>query len=176
MRRLIGSIAALFVIACASATGTVPTSDRVIATSETNTIRATDRTAQQTVHVNARPDSVFAVLPVVYSQLGVNIKLSDPSTGEIGNRDFNKYYRLGGVTLDQYVGCGMTSTGPGANSYRVTMSLVSLVTRDATGSTVTTRLDAHAEDPSSSKGRISCLTTGALEERVNQMLIKAVGG
>ena len=61
-------------------------------------------------------------------------------------------------------------TGAAADSYRVQMSLISYVTPKAPGSSVQTTLSARAEDPGSSKGWISCLSTGVLETRINKML------
>lgn len=112
----------------------------------------------------------------VYKDLGVEVKLSDPATGEIGNRRFSLYHRLGGVALDTYLGCGMTTTGSGADSYRITMSLVSYVSAEPSGSTVQTKLEASGEDPSSSQGQLSCLTTGLLEQKVNDLIAAKVHG
>jgi hypothetical protein len=50
------------------------------------------------------------------------------------------------------------------------MSLVTTILPDGTGSSVKTALEARGEDPSSSQGVSSCLTTGALEEKVNALI------
>jgi hypothetical protein len=171
--------AALFcaLAGCASATGSTPQDNgRVVDRTNTAVLRSRDESIQNTVHVAAKQDAIFAALADVYPALGVNIALQDPATGDFGNRNFSKMYRLGGVQLSTYVGCGITSTGPGADSFLVTMSLVSHVTPDATGSTVVTRLDATAEDQATSNVRQSCLTTGQLEQKVNDALVKKVGG
>jgi len=163
--------------ACATASGPPPEKhDRVIAVTETNVIRATELSTPENIHVKARPDSVFALLRTIYPEVGVEVKLFDPAKGEIGNRNFSKYYNLKGVALHNFVGCGTTATGPSADTYRVTMSLVSYVFADATGSNVSTRLEAKADDTGLSKGMVSCLTTGMLEERVNQLLLTRSGG
>lgn len=151
--------------------------DRIIAITESNVIRATELSTPQSIHVKARPDSVFALLRAIYPAVGVEIKLFDPPHGEIGNRNFSNYYRLKGIALRNYVGCGTTATGPGADTYRVTMSLVSYVFGDGKdGSNVTTRLEARADDTGLSKGMISCTTTGMLEGRVNEQLLAKTGG
>jgi hypothetical protein len=161
---------------CASATGSTPQENgRVVDRTNTAVLRSRDETVQNTVHVAAKQDAIFAALADIYPALGVNIALQDPATGEFGNRNFSKMYRLGGVQLSNYLGCGITSTGPGADSFLVTMSLVSHVTPDATGSTVVTRLDATAQDQGSSSARQACLTTGQLEQKVSDLLVKQVG-
>jgi hypothetical protein len=64
------------------------------------------------VAVGASQDSVFALLRTIYQKLGVEVKAVNPQTGEIGNRQFNKTARLGGVFLHEYVNCGKQSRGP----------------------------------------------------------------
>ncbi len=159
--------------ATAPATGTQQP-DRIIATSDAGVIRDYDQRVHNTVHLDATRDSIFAALHTIYGQLGVEVKLQNPATGEIGNANFTNYYKLAGKPLHEYLGCGSTMTGPAADSYRVQMSLVSYVSPDATGSTVETRLTARADDPGTSKGWMACLTTGVLEERVNQLLAKII--
>jgi hypothetical protein len=162
---------------CASATGSAPQENgRVVDRTNTAVLRSRDETAQNTVHVAANQAAIFAALADIYPALGVNIALQDPATGDFGNRNFSKMYRLGGVQLSKYLGCGITSTGPGADSFLVTMSLVSHVTQDANGATVVTRLDATAQDQGASNARQSCLTTGQLEQKVSDLLVKKVGG
>jgi hypothetical protein len=161
---------------CATAIGsTTQENGRVVDRTNTDVLRSRDEAVQNTVHVPAKQDAIFAALADIYPALGVNIALQDPATGEFGNRNFSKMYRLGGVQLSTYVGCGVTSTGAGADRYLITMSLVSRVTPDATGSTVVTRLDAAGQDQSTSNARVSCLTTGQLEQRISDALVKAVG-
>jgi hypothetical protein len=162
---------------CATATGGTPQENgRVVDRTNTAVLRSHDETIQNTVHVAAKQDAIFAALADIYPAVGVNIALQDPATGDFGNRNFSKMYRLGGVQLSNYLGCGITSTGPGADSFLVTMSLVSHVTPDSTGSTVVTRLDATAQDQASSSARQACLTTGQLEQKINSMLVRKFGG
>jgi hypothetical protein len=85
-------------------------------------------------------------------------------------------YELKGVRLSKYVGCGATETGPAADSYRVTMSIVSHVTPIDTGSRIDTQMSAYAEDLGSSKGALSCMTLGGLEQRIHELAVKHAGG
>jgi hypothetical protein len=111
---------------------------------------------------------MLAALNAAYADLGIEVKLWDPPNGQVGNRNFTKMYRLAGAALSTYVGCGLTTNGEAADSYRVTLSIVSQVTPGAGGSTVLTSLTAFAEDLASSKGAISCETRGILEQKVLQ--------
>ena len=163
-------------IACASAsTQTSSPSERVLATTDAGTVRSHDANAADSA-IDATPDVVFSAVAAAYQDLGIEVKFLNSATRQIGNKRFSKMYDLGGVRLSKYVGCGSTETGPAADNYRVTMSIVSQVTPSGTGSRVSTQLTAYAEDLGSSKGTLSCLTLGGLEQRINQLTIKHVGG
>jgi len=163
-------------IACAGASTQTPSpNERVLATTDVGTVRSHDANAADSV-IEATPDVVFSALAAAYQDLGIEVKFLNSATRQIGNKRFSKMYDLGGVRLSKYVGCGSTETGPAADNYRVTMSIVSQVTPSGTGSRVSTQLTAYAEDLGSSKGTLSCLTLGALEQRINQLTVRHVGG
>jgi hypothetical protein len=171
--------AALLLAACASQPGTHPSrTERVIAaSSDEGTLRSYDAATFQTATSSASRDSVIQALQATYSNLGIEVTLLDPQTGDIGNPKFSRVARLGDVPLSRYVSCGTTATGYAADSYRVTMSLVSRVTANASpgGSSVRTQLDAYAQDLGTGNGRVSCSTTGALETRINKMALAWLG-
>ncbi|MBA3646662.1 MAG: hypothetical protein H0W63_10865 [Gemmatimonadaceae bacterium] len=166
---VLGFAIALILTACATSAASTP-SDRVLATSEAGVMRDYDSFASPPVNIPAPPDSVYPVLTAIYKELGIEIEVYDPPRGEIGNKSFSKMYRLGSTPLHEFVGCGSTMTGPAADSYRVQMSLVTHLKVSATGTTAQTVLTARAADTGSSKGWISCLSTGILEARVNKAL------
>jgi hypothetical protein len=163
-------------ISCASAsTQTSSPNERVLATMDVGTVRSHDANAADST-IEATADVVFSALAAAYQDLGIEVKFVNSATRQIGNNRFSKMYDIGGVRLSKYVGCGSTETGPAADSYRVTMSIVSQVTPSGTGSRVSTQLTAYAQDLGSSKGTLSCLTLGALEQRINQLTLKHIGG
>ena len=162
-------------VACSSATQQHTATPRTVATANESVVRSYDP-ATSTALVNAPPAALFAAVDVAYRELGIDVKLSDPSTGEVGNKRFSAMYRLAGAPVSTYLGCGLTTTDPAADSYRVTISLVSQITPSGKDSQLQTRLTATADDLASSKGHISCLTTGALEARIQEIAIKHLGG
>ena len=173
---LTAAVIAAGLIACASAsTQTSSPNERVLATTDAGTVRAHDANAADST-IEATPDVVFSALAAAYQDLGIEVKFVNSSTREIGNKRFSKMNDLAGVRLSKYVGCGSAETGPVADNYRVTMSIVSQVTPSGTGSRVSTQLTAYAQDLGSSKGTLSCLTLGALEQRINQLTLKHIGG
>jgi len=127
--------------------------DRVLATTERGVMRSHESVATDSV-IDASPDAALAAIEAAYNELGIEVKFRNNATGQLGNKRFSKVRELGGVRLSKYVGCGFAETGPVADYYRVT----------------------YAEDLGSSKGRLSCTTLGALEQRVNALAVKHAGG
>jgi hypothetical protein len=170
------SAAMTILVACATASNQPPSpSDRILATTDAGTIRSHEIRAADSA-LNAAPDAAFAALQAAYEDLGIDVKMIDPTTRTLGNKRFAKMYDLKGVRLSKYVGCGSTQTGPAADNYRVTMSIVSHVSPSGTGSRIDTQVTAYAEDLGSSKGTLSCLTLGALEQRIHELAVKHAGG
>jgi hypothetical protein len=162
-------ILAIVVTGCSSATtNQIPNHDRVLGTAGDIVLRTHDADQRGPVAVTAPPDKMLAALRAAYADLGIEVKLWDPPNGEVGNKNFTKMYRLAGSPLSAYVGCGLTPNGQAADSYRVTLSVVSQVRPAGGGSTVLTSLSAFAEDLASSKGSISCETRGILEQKILQ--------
>ena len=161
---------------CATANPTPIPDNRVIATAGGGILRTYDGPRSDNAIIEAPPAATLAALNSAYADLGIEVKLLNPQTGEVGNRNFTKMYRLAGKPLSEYLGCGTTTTGQAADNYRVTMSLVSHVTPAGTVSRVDTQLTAYAEDLGSSKGTLSCLTLGTLEARLHDLAIRHLSG
>ena len=127
--------------------------------------------------VPAAPNRVFDATKLVYDELGVPPKMHDPATGRIGNTDFWKQRRLGNEPLSSYLNCGDSFSGPAANSYRIYISLLSMVRPDGKGgSELETAFSAQAQNmEGSSADRISCGSTGRLEERIRKTVLLKVG-
>jgi hypothetical protein len=162
--------------ACAPPAQKTPQTDVVLATDEVGVIRTHDPALIRTLIISATPAQVRDALLSAYNDLGVDVKFMDSRTGEMGNKNFARTSDLAGVPLSRYLDCGLTQTGPGADMYRITMSLVSQVTPVPTGSKVETQLSAHGENFAASKGAIACETRGTLEKVVNQLVAKHLGG
>lgn len=179
LRALAQPVAALVIAACASQTASRPArTERDVAVTEEGVLRSYDIGGVQISIPNAPRDTVLSVLQAIYTNLGIDVTLLSPVTGEVGNIKFARVGRLGDMPLSRLVNCGMTATGVAADTYRVTMSLVSRVNANAStgGSTVSTQLAAYAQDVGTGTGRVSCSTTGVLESHVNQMLVNRFGG
>ena len=165
------------VAACATASSAGPSPhERVLARTDAEVVRSYESPQAGTVFVRATPAQALTALKAAYNEVGIDVKLWDTSRGQVGNENFSRMYRLGRTPLSEYVGCGITSMGAAADSYRVTMSLVSQVTDVPDGARIDTQLLARADDLASSKGQISCLTRGTLETKVNELATNHLGG
>jgi hypothetical protein len=163
--------------ACASTgTATPAHGTTVIGTTEGGTIQSYGTLTTDNYRVNAAPAVVLTALRDAYTELGVDIGLWDPRTGEVGNRNLVKMHNLGGVPLSRYFGCGDTITGPAADNYSLTMWLVSQVMPDGSGSRIMTKAQARAQNVTSSNGSVTCDTMGAFEAKLDSLVVRKTGG
>jgi len=166
--------------ACASSGSPAPD----VSTPGQRTVAVDDHQVYRTsVAVNPRfpipasPSRVFEALKSVYEDLGVPPGTHDPATGRIGNTDFWKARRFANEPISTFLSCGETFTGAAANNYRIYMSLQSVVRPDGKGaSEVETAFSAQAQNmEGTSSDRISCGSTGKLEERIRKALLLKLG-
>jgi hypothetical protein len=180
MKTLTSSFAAIAVVlvlsGCATASQPNPQpTEKVLARTNAGEIRSYEGKQGGTITVKGSSEAVLEALRSAYKDLGIDVELWDPPHGQVGNRSFTKMYRLAGDRMSHFVGCGITEMGQAADAFRITMSVVSDVTAAGDGWQIDTRLDAHADDLASSKGRIACQSKGTLEEKLNELVAKHLG-
>ncbi len=122
-------------------------------------------------------DSVWRVLRSVYQDLDVAPNVIDRRGYQIGNTRFDPR-SIGGQRLSRFLRCGYSvSTSNNADSYRVTMSLVTRVRVDVQRQTVLqTEITASAKPRMVSGNAIACTTTGRLERRIAEMVAEKLSG
>ena len=118
---------------------------------------------------------VVPILKAAYEELGIPVKVADPVSGQVGNNFFVKHWKLGDQLLSHYLLCGNSSTGPAADSYKITLSVLSVVSPDSSGSKVNTIVQARADDTAGSSGSVQCQTTGYLENDLYRILLRRLG-
>ena len=163
-------------IGCSSSPGPTPAeSNRVLITGRRGALLSRD-VAAVSVLIKAPPDKVLVALLSAYSDLGIDVELYDRTVGQAGNRNFSSVHRLAGEPISKFLGCGQTLMGETADKYRVTMSLVSQVTTRGADTNLDTWLTASARDLGSSSTSASCVSTGALENKLNELVLKHIAG
>lgn len=166
-------------MACASSShvpDVAAPSQRTVAMDDQHVYR-TSVMANPKATIPAAPSRVFDALKSVYEELGVPPGTHDPSTGRIGNADFWKTRKFAGESISAFLNCGESLTGTVANNYRIYMSLLSVVRPDGKGaSEVETAFRAQAQNmEGTSSDRISCGSTGNLEERIRKAVLLKLG-
>jgi len=151
-------------------------SQRTVAVDDSKVYRTTVA-ANAKSPVPAAPSRTFEAVKAVYEELGIPAGTHDPATGRFGNVDFYKSRRLANEPMSSFLNCGESFTGSVANNYRIYMSLLSMVRPDGKGgSELETAFTAQAQNMEGSSGdRISCGSTGKLEERIRRGVLLKVG-
>ena len=152
--------------------GIAPPTERVVAV-DTHGAYRTTVPPNAKAHLPVSPSRVFDALKSVYQELGVPAAIDDPSTGRFGNTDFWKTGKLGAEPISRYLNCGDSIMGPAADTYRIYISLVSQAQPDGKGETnLETSFVAQARNmEGTTSDRVSCGTTGRLEEQIRKRLV-----
>jgi hypothetical protein len=169
-------VAAAFVLgACATAPAPgANETDKVLASTELGPIHGSRDARVDTANFKSPRSVVVAVLKEAYEELGIPVKVADPVSGQVGNNYFSKTGHLGSVPLSRYVSCGNTITGPAADNYRVTLSVLSAVSGTASGTHVETHVTGRA-DADSGSGSLQCESMNTLEEELHRVLLRRLG-
>jgi hypothetical protein len=116
-------------------------------------------------------DSVWAVLPGVFLELGIEPGTVDQRQHYLANTSFKVRRSIGGKRLSLYLDCGSSVAGPTADHVEVTMSLSVQVVADSSSlSHLRTQLNAYAIQEGTAAIRMHCGTKGGLEERIARMV------
>ena len=117
---------------------------------------------------------VYQVLLGVYAELKIPTEVKDSATGQLGSQMFYRQNTLGGKQISTYLSCGDGITGPNADYYRVYMNIWSTLSPKNDHSVVlrTAYLAGAVNVSEGSRQPMPCETTGRLEYRIHQMLLK----
>ena len=118
---------------------------------------------------------VWRVLTDVYERLEIPVTKRTPSMLEMGNLGY-KARRVEGRRMSRYVDCGSNLTGQLANSYEVTLSVITRLTDGPEGATVvTTTVDAFGKPRGTSGNEVHCQSRQTLEKRVPELIAEMLG-
>lgn len=112
-------------------------------------------------------DRAFAVLAIVYEQLGLKVNTAVTEARTLGV-NAARVRRVGNDPMSRFLSCGSDVTGtPIANSYAVTLTVMSRVTPSGTsGSVLSTQVIGTAQPMAVSGTVVNCQSTGLLEDRI----------
>jgi hypothetical protein len=122
------------------------------------------------------PAQVFAVLPQVYTELGIPITVNDGASKSVGNSGWRTRRSIGKVPMHRYLDCGSSGTLQNAETYSIHMSVITSVRpNQGGGSIVSTAITAVGRNPvTSSSADVRCATKGDLEIRIRDMVQKRI--
>jgi hypothetical protein len=130
------------------------------------------------VSLAASPDQVWAALPGVYQQLGIQAEMREDAARTLGTRAFTGS-RIDGKRATDFVRCGNQGSGPSSGGmYRTRLMIVTRVIAIPDGKTdLVTEVGGTATPvEGTSTGQIACASTGDLEQRIRALVLQAIAG
>lgn len=118
--------------------------------------------------ISAPMGETFAAVRAVYGALKLPREWADSANGQLGTRRTRATYQLGGERLSVYFNCGQGITGANADTWRLTIAMVTFLQPAGDGRTrLGTGAVAEAQDMSgTSTEPAMCGSTGLLEARI----------
>lgn len=165
--------------ACAPASGPPTGGGRpttVLTTGGGYDIHIAEDGAATTDVVAASREAVWSALVASYAELGLEVNHLDSASGQMGLRSVRVPRRVGGERLSTYLDCGTGLSGTIADTYRVTLTMLTGVAPGAGGMRLTTDIAAQAVSNEGASGApVRCSTKGRLEERLHAMVRERAG-
>lgn len=130
----------------------------------------------QVFKMAASRGAVFHALRAAFDSIGVQTTVADSVSGVIGNMELKLTRRFANESMSKWFDCGIGANGPTANSYRVHVAILGMLTGTGDASTdMRVAIGAGAQAFSGPLGDpIACETRGALEERMHTLVTKAL--
>ena len=170
MRRLFVSVLAVIAIAAPAAAQR----SRVVVVVPGQLTQVLSDTMGTPYDVPFPPALAYKALLAVYAELKIPSEVKDSAAGQVATQMFYRQGTLGGRQISTYLSCGDGMTGPNADYYRVYMNIWStLVPRGDHAAVLRTAYLAGAVNVSEgSRQPMPCESTGRLEIRIHQMVLK----
>lgn len=179
--RMVAMAALLAVAGCASAPAQ---EEDAVAMSGLSTVNLAGYLTQQIANdiefvettLPVEVDLVWRVLPGVYQELGIPVATSNYETRQVGNLGF-EVQRVNGKRMNTYLDCGTSRTGPMANAYQVTLTvLTKLESVEGDGATkMTSAVDGTAVNRSTAGYPVPCTSRETLEELISDKVAEVLG-
>jgi len=137
-------------------------------------IVAHDKIAEKST-VAAASDLVWGVLGGIFEQLDIPVTTTDPWTMTVGNGGFQTR-RIDGARMNTYLDCGTNFSGPLANHYAVTLSVITTLAKvDGDHTEVSTVVDGSATPRGTAGHPVQCTTREKLEALIVKKVEEALG-
>lgn len=122
--------------------------------------------------VNAPADRVWQALVDVYEDLGAPVDMRSDTERGIGVRAW-RTRRIAGERLSRWLDCGAGVAGDYADSYSVTLFILSRVAAADSAATIATQVRASARPTGGASGQaLTCHSRGALEWHIVEAVME----
>jgi len=120
----------------------------------------------------ARPvRDVWEVMPDAYKELSIPVALLVPQEHRIGIEALRIRRKLGDLPLQRVLDCGGTPGAPNAETYEVTMVVLTQLSLASAGETVlATLVQGTARSPNFGGAEVACTSNGLLERRMEEVV------
>ncbi len=121
-------------------------------------------------------DLVWRVLPGVYQELGIPVATSNPQKRQLGNLQF-EVQRVNGKRMNHFIDCGTSRTGPMANAYQVTLTVMTTLeaVEETGGTKMSSIVDGTAANRSTAGYPVPCTSRETLEELISDKVAEVLG-
>ncbi len=121
---------------------------------------------------------VYHALVATFAELKIVTTAQDSLEGQVGNLQFITSSPLAGKPMSAYLSCNGGITGPYADTYRIYLSIMSYLTPGGPNDTTlhTGLLGTAVNVAEGSRQAMPCETTGRLELRVYETILKKLTG
>jgi hypothetical protein len=161
--------------ACAPAVKTsstpAPAAPSTVTDTEAGFIRVADAPSIATTEVAAPIDSVWRVLPAVYTKLEIAPEISDRQAAVFGTRAHTSG-RLGGKRAMEFLRCPNSGVGPSGSVFRTRITILTTVAElPGRKTAVSTEVAGTATSvEGTSTGPVKCASTGDIERRIVSLI------
>jgi hypothetical protein len=121
--------------------------------------------------LSSSAEDVWRVLHAVFETVGIPVTERNSTNRVIGNPGHKVRRQMAGVRLGQYVDCGRMQGVPSADTYELTLSVLTRVV-PAEGRTST--LQAIGQPVNFASSSVNCSTTRRLEARIVELVKQKV--
>ncbi|CAN5799475.1 hypothetical protein BH23GEM8_BH23GEM8_00370 [soil metagenome] len=170
----------IFLLAgCASSTAAPPASQtlRIVDAGGGATQLSVSPSSQpDVVALSSSAEDVWRVLPAVFEMVGIPVTERNSTNRVIGNPGHKVRRQMAGVRLGQYVDCGRMQGVPSADTYELTISVLTrVVPAEDRTSTLQTTVQAIGQPVNFASSSVNCWTTRSLEARIVELVKQMVG-
>ena len=125
--------------------------------------------------VPAPAAKVFAAATEAYQDLKIDIVIRDSVQLQVGNPIFDRRGNVAGKRMSLYVECGEDMMGSRADFNRIDLSLISFIKPAGNSAAVLRTVLLASAANVGVRGDLPCSTTGELERRLYQLVLKKLG-